>query len=324
MQRLVLGRHGVELVEDQDLRHIVGTNLAQHALHFLDLLGVARVGGIDHVQQQIGVARFLQRGGKGIHQGVRQVADEAHGVGQRDAAPDLAQVHLARGGVERGKELVGGVAARLDQRVEERGLARVGVTHQRHGKRIAPLTLTALRGALALDFFQPLLGALDGVTDHAAVELDLGFAGATAHANTTALALQVRPAPHQAGGEVLQPRQFHLQLAFVAAGALGENFKNQQDAVVDRHAHVALQVALLGRAQGLVEQDLDRAVTVGQGLDLVGLAGTDEQRRVGRTALARDAVKHAVACGGGQLCQLVELGIKMGQSQIHTHQHHTG
>ena len=121
---------------------------------------------------------------------------------------------------------------------------------------VAPLTLTALGGALLLDFLQPLFGALDGLTDHAAIQLDLRLAGATAHADAAALALQVRPAPHQSGGEVLQPGQLDLQLALVAAGTLGEDFQNQQRAVIDRHPQVALQIALLGRAERLVEQHL--------------------------------------------------------------------
>jgi hypothetical protein len=101
----------------------------QHALHFLDLLGVVRVGRIDHVQQQVGVGGFLQRGLEGVDEAVRQVADEADGVGQRHRAPRLriAQVQLAGGGVQRGEQLVGRIGARLDQRVEQRRLAGVGV-----------------------------------------------------------------------------------------------------------------------------------------------------------------------------------------------------
>ena len=78
--RQTLGRQGVEFVENQHLRHIGSTNVAQHRHHRLDLLGVVGVGGVHHVQQQIGVGGFLQGGGKGIDQAVRQVANEAHGV----------------------------------------------------------------------------------------------------------------------------------------------------------------------------------------------------------------------------------------------------
>jgi hypothetical protein len=59
----------VELVENQHLRHPVSTDLSQHALHFVHLLQMeTRVGGVDHVQQQVGVGRLLQRGLEGLDQ----------------------------------------------------------------------------------------------------------------------------------------------------------------------------------------------------------------------------------------------------------------
>jgi hypothetical protein len=159
----------------------------------------------------------------------------------------VLQVKLAGGGVQRGEQLVGGIGAGLHQRVEQRRLARVGVADQGDVEGVAALALAALGGALALDLYQPLAGALDRVLDHPAVQFDLLFAGAAAHADAAGLALQVRPAPHQAGAQVLQPGQLDLQLALVAAGALGEDLQDQQGAVVDRQAHVPLQVALLRR-----------------------------------------------------------------------------
>ena len=130
------------------------------------------------------------------------------------------------------------------------------------------------------------------------------------------LPLQVRPAAHQPGAEVLQPRQLDLQLALVAAGALREDLQDQQRAVVDRQLHVALEVALLRRAERLVEQDFGGAGLLGQHLDLVGLAAADEQRRVGRLALAGDTGDRLQARGLGQQAQLFEFGIEMGQAQV--------
>ncbi len=51
------------------------------------------------------------------------------------------------------------------------------------------------------------------------VGFQLGFAG-TAQADAALLALKVGPAAHQAGGQVRQLRQLHLQLALEAAGSL--------------------------------------------------------------------------------------------------------
>jgi hypothetical protein len=43
----------------------------------------------------------------------------------------------------------------------------------------------------------------------------------------------------------LQPRQLHLQLAFMAFGPLGKYFQNQKSSVRHRQFQQALQVALL-------------------------------------------------------------------------------
>jgi len=106
----------------------------------------------------------------------------------------------------------------------------------------------------------------------------------------------------------------------VAARALGEDLQDQQGAVVDRQAHVPFQVALLRRAEGLVEEDLAGAGFLGELLDLVGLALAHEERGIGCLALRRDAGDRFHARGLGQLAQFLELGVEMGKAQVHPHQ----
>jgi len=72
------------------------------------------------------------------------------------------------------------------------------------------LALTALGTALFFHLLQFLLGALDGFANHALVQFDLRLARASALADTALLALQVAPAAHQSGAQILQPRQFDL------------------------------------------------------------------------------------------------------------------
>ena len=180
--------------------------------------------------------------------------------------------------------------------------------------------MAALGLALALDLDQAVLGALDGVADHAAVEFDLRLARAAAPADAALLPLQVAPAAHQPGAEVLQARQFDLQLAFVAARALGEDFQDQQRAVVHRQADGALQVALLHRAQGLVEQHLLGAFGLGQCADFLGLAAAHEQGRIGRLAPAGQA-RHGLHAGRlGQQAQLLQVMVEVGRAKIHPHE----
>ena len=75
----------------------------------------------------------------------------------------------------------------------------------------------------------------------------------------------------------------------MAARSLGKNLQDQQVAVVDRKLQHAFEVALLRRAQRLIEQYLHSSGLGRQGFDFVGFALAYEQRRVRRLALAGDA-----------------------------------
>ena len=158
---------------------------------------------------------------------MRQIADKTDGVRQRSQAPRLAQIELTRGGVQRGEKLISGIGTRLDQGIEQGGFAGIGITHQRNREGIATLALLALRLALLFDLGQALLGPFDGVANHSLVQLDLLFTRAAAHASAAGLAFKVGPAPDQTRRDILQPRQFDLQLALMTSGALRKNLKNQ-------------------------------------------------------------------------------------------------
>src|SRR5690606_7733077 len=76
--------------------------------------------------------------------------------------------------------------------------------------------------------------------------------------------------------------------------------------VHDREIPQAAQVALLDRRQLVIEQH-QRGARLGQpGTDFVGLAGTDEQRRVGTGTSNGDPVDRRQASGSGQGAELVE------------------
>ena len=62
---------------------------------------------IDHLEQHVGAIDLLERGAEGIHELVRQLVDEAHGVG-RDDALAVAQLDRPARRVERREELVRG------------------------------------------------------------------------------------------------------------------------------------------------------------------------------------------------------------------------
>src|SRR6185436_234665 len=100
---------GVDLVHDLYLRHVLGPDFLEHRIDGRSLLVARRVRGVDDVQQEIGLGRRRERRAKRRHEIVREVADEADGVGQHDRCGP-GDVYPAQRGVERGEELIGRVS----------------------------------------------------------------------------------------------------------------------------------------------------------------------------------------------------------------------
>jgi len=162
---------------------------------------------------------------------------------------------------------------------------------------------------------QPGTQGLDALADQAAVGLELGFAG-TAQADTALLAFKVGPAADQARGQVLQLGQFHLQLALVALGALGEDVEDQAGAIDDAAVQAAFEVTLLGRRQGVVEDD-DVGIVDGRRLgDFVGLAAADKIGRIGGGAFCGDRGDRLRAGRARQQGELFETGAEVDSAKI--------
>ena len=120
---------------------------------------------------------------------------------------------------------------------------------------------------------------------------------------------------------MLQLRQLHLQAALVGACPLGEDIQDQPGAVEHAAFHRALQVALLAGAQTMVEQHHVSLVLAHQVRQLLGLAGTDEQRRVGPVALTQQLHHRLHARGRHQVIKLVQVLTTQGVGQVDMHQH---
>src|SRR5690606_2104621 len=100
----------VDLVVHQNGGNRPGPDLGQHLLDLGDLFVALRAGGIHHVQQHVGVDGFLEGGAESGDQVGGQVPDETHGVRQHHR-PGAFDPDAARGGVQRGEELVGRVGS---------------------------------------------------------------------------------------------------------------------------------------------------------------------------------------------------------------------
>ena len=250
---------------------------------FQDLFDVLRLGrrigrgDVADVQDQVGLAHFLQGRAEALDQFVRQVGDEAHGVGD-DGGAALRQADGALGGVQRGEQQVLGQDLRARQPVEQGRLAGVGIADQGDRGERGLLPLFPVQAAGAADLLQLALQLDDAVGDQAAVELDLGLAGAAGRAGAAALALQVGPGADQAGFLIVEPRQFDLQPALLRPRAAAEDLENEPGAVDDLAVPFLFQIALLDRRQVVVDDGGFGFGGADQGSQFLDLAGAEQGR----------------------------------------------
>jgi hypothetical protein len=81
------GRDGVALVEHRDDPGPVDLEIVEHPLGNLLLLAPARMAAIDDVEDEVGVGDLPQGAAEGGDEVVRQLADEADGIGE-DRLPE--------------------------------------------------------------------------------------------------------------------------------------------------------------------------------------------------------------------------------------------
>ena len=106
---------------------------------------------------------------------------------------------------------------------------------------------------------------------------------------------------------MLEPSEFHLELAFVTARALSKDIKDQRIAIEHAQSRQLLKVALLTRRERVIDQNdfgagIDRNLT-----NFIGLATTDKIFGIRTIALTRDGRCHRNASRLGELRKLVEI-----------------
>src|SRR5690606_4056514 len=295
----------VDLVVDLENRQLKGADLAQHQMHLLDIGSPLGIGGVDHMQQQIGLTGFLQRGTESLYQLVRQMADETYGIGQHDRAY-IGQLDAAQGRIQGREQLIGGVHRRLGQPVEQGGFAGVGIADQGDHGDFRPSPCTPGLITLAADLLQTLGDLLDAHPQQTAAGFQLGFPRTT-QADTTLLPSKVGPAADQTGTQMIELGQLDLQLALVGTGALGEDIQNQTGTVDHPALQFALQVTLLAGGQHVVEDDQVALPRLDQSTQLIHLAAADQETRAGLIAGDGHEVDHLGARRPYQFEKLVRV-----------------
>ena len=84
---------GVDLVQDELARELGGADLREHGVDRADHLVEPLVGRgrVEHVEDEVGDERLLERRGEALDELVRQAADEADRVGDEVAAPSCSK-----------------------------------------------------------------------------------------------------------------------------------------------------------------------------------------------------------------------------------------
>src|SRR2546422_2347191 len=240
----------VDLIEDEDPRHVAGADLVQHLACDLHLGAEDRVGRIDDLQQQGRLERLVERRAEAGDEVVRKLPDETNRVRNQDARPTLGP-QRTDGGVEGREQLVGDEHVRAGERAHQRRLARVGVPDQRDAQRL--LTPRPSRLRLVFDGGQLRLELGDAVADLAAIELHGGLPGAP---QPDAAALAPAAGLAQPGGYIGEPRDLDLQPRRSARRVPMEDLDDHTRAIQYlRGRGRALDVAELARRQLVVDDD---------------------------------------------------------------------
>jgi len=126
----------------------------------------------------------------------------------------------------------------------------------------------------------------------------------------------VGPHPGQTRDQVLQLSQLDLQLAFVALRPQRENVQDQRNTIDHAHLDVALDIALLGGGQIVIEQDDFDIIGLNGQRDLLCLAGANEEFGVGAGTLADDRVNDLCACALRKHGEFFGLGFEVRLAEI--------
>ena len=308
--------------------------------HFDVLLAVG-VGTVHDLQKQVSLGDLLQGGVERLHQGRGKTVDKADGVGEQELSA-AAHSDLPHRGVQRGEEHVrledlpffrsgsvrrrgfrrtlcflncrSGAAVRripctvLQQGIHHGGFPGVGVAHQGYQGQAGLSALFSPELTLLCDRLDLPAKLRQPVVDGAAVDLKLGLAFTLCGHGAGGTALAVLGLPHadEPRLQVVQLCQLHLESRFPASRPALEDLEDQGCAVHDGKLQRLLEIADLGRGEGIIENDAAGAHIGRCDPDLLRLSGPDIKTGAHLGHLLghhRPGIHHA---GLRKLCQFIE------------------
>ncbi len=162
---------------------------------------------------------------------------------------------------------------------------------------------------------------LHALAEQATVGFELRLARTTVADAATALTFEVGPATHQARRDVLELRELHFELAFVAARALREDVEDQSRAIEHAAFDEFFEIALLRRRERMIEQHHVGVVFDRGGANLIGLATAHEESRIGAIAPSADAHHRERARRARELLELEDIFGVRGRADAKAHEH---
>ncbi len=261
--------------------------------------------GVDDLDQDVRAVDLLEGRPERVDQLVRQLVDEAHGVGH-DGRLAVTELDLAAGRVERREQLVLGPGHLApDQGVQQGGLPGVGVADDAHGRPEPPVAPAGRGLALLANRLDPLLHLRDASPDDPPVGLQLALARAPG-ADPAARAAEVGPEAGQPRQLVLELGELDLEAALVGLRMEREDVEDEAAPVDDLDLEELLERALLGGRQLVVgDQDVEPGLALGRD-EILRLALADIPVGIDVAAVLPFGADHVGTRRGGQAGELGE------------------
>ena len=302
-----------------DLRNVTCFQFLQSIGSDLHLLSVIFIGKIHHLDQQICVFYLFQGRAECLYQTVGQLMNESNRIRQEKRLI-MPRIYTADAGLQCGEQhiffhdrFLREFSKLLHHTVQDRGLSRIGIAHQRYLRSPGLLSFPALHIPCPADIFQLLFQFRDPVFDLTSVQLQLFLTGTlvTHAAAGAALTAQCIVHTYQSRKHILQSCCLHLQFGFSGLCPYGKYVKDQVCTVNDGKLQLFPQISHLRRRQGIVEYDLLCTSLLRQSAYLIHLARSDIQCFVHMVQPLYDLTHDFLLRGFCQTCQLFHGMLKI-------------
>ena len=269
---------------------------------------MAGIAGVDDVEQEVGVLQLFQRGAERRHQILREIADEPDRVGD-DHLAVAGKAQPPRGRIQSGEELVFGEDRRIGERIEQRALSGVGIADDGDHRDPGTVALAAPRRAVSGETDDARFQRGDPLAYPATIDLQLRLAGSATPDSTGEARERVVPSD-QPRQQVLELRQFHLQLAVGALRSLREDVEDELCPIENAQRGGLADVARLRGSQIPIEHEQVGSERHRAHQDLLQLAFADQRAGIDLAARLQDHVEHLHVRGARQLLELLQRSLR--------------